>query len=239
MKIPYGMLPRHWGAKGKKRDIEKAEYELTGEILDRRLAEINIDDEDKLAKENLKIDLKYDLLTKKEFDHDMASLIISDKIELAKENLNINRKHKKISKEEYDYSFAKLEYKDDVMGQSLAQLELDKKYKKISEAEYEKGVASLNGEPWVGVINSEYNPGEATDGFSFELDWNDAFVEMLTTGGYEGGTPEQIVEGWFEAKAIEEYMHIISEMAEDEFDDTIPKTIINRQRFEDGTTRHS
>ncbi len=206
MKLPYSWFPRHWGAKGKKREIEKAEYELDGEKLDRRLAEINIESEDELAEENLKIDRKYGKLTK----------------------------------EEFDYAFAKIKYKDDEMGQSLAQLELDKKYHKINDNDYEKGVASLNGEPWVGVLSSEYIPGEGTDGFSFELDWNDAFVAMLSKSGYEGGNADQLVEQWFEDKATEEYMHLLSEMAEEDLvDESIPATNIRREKTDDGKTRHS
>ncbi len=205
MKLPYGCFPRHWGAKGKKREIEKAEYEFDGEVLDRRLAEINTTTEDELSEENLKLD----------------------------------RKHEHISKEEYDYAYAKLKYKDDEMGQSLAQLELDKKYHKIDETEYKKGVASIHGEPWVGVIHDEYIPGEGTDGFAFELDWNDAFVEMLVASGYEGGNADQIVEQWFEDKATEEYMHLLTEMAEEDFDESIPATNIRREKTDDGRTRHS
>ncbi len=203
--IPYGVWPYSWGVKGKKRDIEKAEYELDGEELDRRLAEINSENKDDLAKENLKLD----------------------------------RKHHHISKEKYDYLYAELKFQDDKMGQSLARLELDKKYDKISESDYEKGVASLNGEPWVGVLTSEYIPGEGTDGFSFELDWNDSFVEMLAKSGYDGETPEQIVEQWFEDKATEEYMHLLTEMAEDGIDETIPVTNVHREKTKDGKTLHS
>lgn len=205
MKLPYSWLPRHWGATGKKREIEKAEYELSGEALDRRLAELNSETEDELTEENLKLD----------------------------------RKHEHLSKEEFDYSYTKFKYKDDEMGQSLAQLELDKKYHKITESEYEKGIASINGEPWVGVLHSEYIPGEGTDGFSFELDWNDAFVEMLAKSGYEGANSDQIVEQWFEDKATEEYMQLLTEMAEEQFDDSIPSTSTRREKTDDGKTRHS
>lgn len=39
--IPFGWLPGHWGLKGKTREIAKAEYELEGDELELRLAEIN------------------------------------------------------------------------------------------------------------------------------------------------------------------------------------------------------
>ena len=43
-KLPFGTLPGHWGLKGKTREIAKAEYELEGYELKKRLLEIKADE---------------------------------------------------------------------------------------------------------------------------------------------------------------------------------------------------
>lgn len=238
-RIPYGWLPRHWGAKGKQREIEKANYELEGEELERRLAEINSENSTELAKAYTELDFKYGHLGKEEYETKMAEFNLDGK-ELQKELLKIKRKYNKLSKREFDEAYAELEYDEDEMSLSLARLEIQKKYGDITETEYEKGVASLHGEPWVGVIGSEYNPGDGADGFSFELDWNEAFVEMLINNGYEGNTAEQVVEQWFEDTSTSEYMRMINEMAaNEEFDDSVPVTNTRHERLDGGKTRHS
>lgn len=60
----------------------------------------------------------------------------------------------------------------------------------------EKEEATAKGEPWVGVLDTKVNPDNIRNGF-FELDWNNEFVEQLIDAGYQGETPEQIVDGWF------------------------------------------
>lgn len=213
MKLPYGMMPGFWGLKGKTRDIAKAEYELEGEVLERKLAEINIDDEQELTLAFLKLD----------------------------------RKYKKITKKDYDYKYAELKFTEGHQG-ILAKLELDKKYGELSEVEYEKAKFSLDGKPWVGVVGSEFNPEAGTSGFSFELDWNDAFVQMCRKGGYgfDGATDEQIVEQWFEDVATEEYYREIKTGEEEYFegtvyapDGTLPKTTTIHERLDKNRSKHS
>lgn len=62
----------------------------------------------------------------------------------------------------------------------------------------EKATATMNGEPWVGVLNTRVNKDDLRNGF-FELDWNDYFIAELRSYGYgsEGDNPEYIVELWF------------------------------------------
>lgn len=210
MKLPFGLWPYSWGIKGKAREICQAEYELKDEALERKLAEINI----------------------------------NDKNELALKLLDLNRKYKHITKEDYDYKYADLKFTDGHEG-TLAKLELDKKYGKITDMEYEKAVYSLDGKPWVGVSGSEYNPDHGTSGFSFELDWNDAFVEMCIASGYSGHTDEQVVEQWFEDVASEQYyaemMTTEQEFMEGTPVDTksVPATRTTHERIDDTKTKHS
>jgi len=207
MKLPFGLFPGSWGLKGKTREVAKAEYELVGETLQKKLIEI-----------------KYE-----------------DKEERQLELLKLERKNEHITKEQYDYKYAELKYKGTTEYVDIA-LELDRKYEKISEIEYQKKSATLHDEPWIGVVHSEYVPGQMSDGFSFELDWNVQFIKLLKREGYNGATEEEIVEQWFEDKATEQYLGILGEEIEDmrETDDwSVPSTHITREKTEDGKTKHS
>ena len=183
-------------------------------------------------------------LTGKDLDYRLAEINIEDEQELALEHLSIDRKHKTISKEEYDYKYVELKFTKGHKG-TLAKLELDKKYGKITNMEYEKAIYSLDDKPWVGVIGSEYNPDQGTAGFSFELDWNDAFVKMCVKSGYNGTTDEQVVEQWFEDVATEEYYKYMLD-PNSELEDGNPGNFgtatpdrTTHERIDDTKTKHS
>lgn len=53
-----------------------------------------------------------------------------------------------------------------------------------------------NPEPWVNVVKAHINADDPKQGY-FELEWNPAFVKQLILAGYEGPTPEAIVDQWF------------------------------------------
>lgn len=74
--------------------------------------------------------------------------------------------------------------------------ELDLEYGKISKDECDKIVATADNEPYVRVLQVEFDQEQPNVG-SFELDWNEAFVETLAKSGYKGSTPEQIIDTWF------------------------------------------
>lgn len=67
----------------------------------------------------------------------------------------------------------------------------------LTQHQYEKELATLRGEPWVVVLSLDISTEGAQQG-SFELDWNDLFVEELEKSGYgPAPSPEQIVNQWF------------------------------------------
>ena len=66
----------------------------------------------------------------------------------------------------------------------------------------EKAVATKEGKPWVGVLDTQINPDNIKNGF-FELDWNNEFIEELVDAGYQGETNEQIVDAWFRTIAMQ------------------------------------
>lgn len=214
--LPFGWTLSGLTLKGKYYDIAKAHYNLEGEALERKLAEIEISNGFELATKLLEFDLKYEHITAEEYDTHKAELTMEgNKLEI--EHLVIQRKYEHITKEEYDYQLIELKYRGSVHDTDLpfARLELDKKYGKLTEKQFDKAVYSLGGRPWVDVVESSYKDGEKSDGFMFELDWNDAFIKMLQSEGYNGSTEETIVEQWFEDKALDNYLGVLAEQMDD------------------------
>jgi multidrug efflux pump subunit AcrA (membrane-fusion protein) len=58
--------------------------------------------------------------------------------------------------------------------------------------------ATARGEPWVGVIDTQLNKDDPSNGF-FDLDWNEFFITQLRQAGYgeDGDTEESIIDRWF------------------------------------------
>jgi hypothetical protein len=77
----------------------------------------------------------------------------------------------------------------------LAVLEVEYKYNKISDRDYEKQKATLNAEPWVTVLDMDFDPDDPSAG-AMQLDWNDAFIDFLHGKGYALPTPEDTVNAW-------------------------------------------
>lgn len=100
-------------------------------------------------------------------------------------------------------------------------------------AEKEKAAATRRGEPWVGVLNTEFDPENPSAGF-FELDWNPIFVAKLLRAGYSGKNEEDVVNQWFETlckNALADTYEEITQMQ--------GTTFIQRRNIGDGKTEVS
>lgn len=60
----------------------------------------------------------------------------------------------------------------------------------------EKDQATARGEPFVKVLDVNFNENNPGDGY-FELEWNQIFIKRLMEAGYTGNTEEEIVDQWF------------------------------------------
>lgn len=176
-KLPFGTLPAHWGLAGRSKEIAKAEYELTGYDLAKRLLELKEEDLEPadFIRKNAELDLKFSKIDKDTFDRRLADTIKDDK------------------------------------QRNLALLELDYRAGKVAQLEYEKQTATLKGEPWVNMVSMDFAKKTSLEG-SFELDWNDFFVEKLKAEGYQAPTADLIVNQWF--------MEVCRNVAMEEFDGT-------------------
>lgn len=129
--------------------------------------------------------------------------------EFNRKMIELRHKHGKI--EELDYHRALASLIEDDKQRELAEIEIDRRTGKLNDTEYSKKLATLKKEPWVNVVSMDFGGKTALEG-SFELDWNDSFVDKLKEAGYVGATPDAIVNQWF--------MEVCRNVALEEFDGT-------------------
>ena len=96
----------------------------------------------------------------------------------------------------YNIQKAFLNLTKDKTAKAKKSAELDLKYGKINTDERDKQIATADNEPYIKVLQVEFDQKQPNIG-SFELDWNEAFIETLATSGYTGTKPEQIIDQWF------------------------------------------
>lgn len=101
--VPFWMLPSSWGLTGSTREIAKAEYELDGEELERKLIEVNplLSELEKTSR-HLDLDLKYHKIDTFEYDHKMVDLKKLSPEQAEIEHYKIDVKYGKKSNEELD-----------------------------------------------------------------------------------------------------------------------------------------
>lgn len=113
MTMPFGIWPYTWGMKGQTRELARAEYDLDGEELERKKADIiHKNDKTVLTQKLLDIDLKYKNISHLEYDIGSVNLLHSDDKEgLDQKLLEIDLKHGKITQIAYDKESATLKGK--------------------------------------------------------------------------------------------------------------------------------
>jgi hypothetical protein len=75
-----------------------------------------------------------------------------------------------------------------LFGKKPTEVTKEPKPKKVSPKD--------SNEPWVNVINTNFDQGNPNQGF-MELDWNQPFIVFLKEHGYTGKNDEEIVDKWF------------------------------------------
>lgn len=115
------------------------------------------------------------------------------------ELIRIDEKYEKISAEESATRQWETKYADDLESQEalLAKVEMDLKFGKINNIQADKQIANILEEPWFQVVGGGYKTEGDTSQMTFELDWNDFFVEKLLANGFAGRTDDDIVDQWF------------------------------------------
>lgn len=227
--IPFEWWPGSWGLKGKTREIAKAEYELTGYDLDRRLAEINTEDELDLKRAYLDIDLKYNRITEYDYDVKVINLLYAaDTDEYKKHKLETDWHHKKI--DEYTYDKGCAELVSPAREKNLKLLDVDLMHGRITNQEYERRKADVLEEPWIAMPKISWDPENSTKTY-FELDYNEFFLNYLRDNGYQG-TDDECINRWLNDICFS----VLEEMNQPE-----PELVstIRKIRLPDGKTEHS
>lgn len=112
------------------------------------------------------------------------------------ERLKLDHKYQKISDYDFAMQYAELTLEGDELA--IRKLELDFAAEKISENEFNKQVATIKKEPYITIINTEFNPRLGMSGLEFEFDWNEFWIKELVENGYVGYNEDQIIQQWFE-----------------------------------------
>lgn len=114
-----------------------------------------------------------------------------------KTELDINEKYGIITPYEKQYQNI-VDAIPEGQEREIALLELDHKSGKIDKNVFEKGVATIRGEPWIGVVDQGFDPSKGVNGIWFRFDWNEFWIKYLLLNGYSGESEEVVVENWFQ-----------------------------------------
>lgn len=113
------------------------------------------------------------------------------------ETLAVDLKYGNIDEYDYDLELIKLEHPAGSLALEIAQLDVDLKHGRIPEMQHAKETATLQNQPWVGVLESGFDPDKGVSGLYFELDWNRLWIDQLLEVGYRGNTEQEIIDVWF------------------------------------------
>lgn len=117
----------------------------------------------------------------------------------AQGKLEIDLSRHKITQKEYLESSLSLKLDHGEISQQehdLDLLEIQLFQGDITEQEHDKQRATLLNEPYVNVLEMGMDRENVYQGY-MELDWNDAFVQMLQDAGIKGTSDEDVVNRWF------------------------------------------
>lgn len=177
--IPFGILPGHWGLKGKTREIAKAEYELSGYDLEVRLCQLNHEDQNEYKLHKAAIDHKYNKIS--DYEYALAAAIVNATNDHDREKAiaEVDLSYGKIGQKQYDCFM--LDYVPEEERPSK-ELEMKLKYGDITKDEYDKSIATIKGEPWssIKIVPDKDDPRSGT----FNVDYNDAFIDQLASFGF-------------------------------------------------------
>lgn len=208
-KLPFWMIPAHWGLSGKAKEIAKINYYSTDEYE----AAIACADyiyltDYEIAKAKNEISLKHHKVTELQYtlnglDIDLKFSRITE-LEKEKKALVTRLDYRDIT--EKDYDAAVVELLPEGVDKEIAAAEYAFKYHEITEAEYSKVLFTARKEPWMD-FNVDFDP--ETNEVSFEFDYNEYFWKQLKADGHPGNNEDEIIENfirdWGRKMATDEY----------------------------------
>lgn len=182
----------HWGLKGKDKEISKIKFSDVSE-MEKEIAINALNVELPFEERNtnaLDIRKRYGAISENEYQ--MALAVITDDRTGKYKFYENEHKFEKGEIDELTYRFNKATLEDD--KEELLSIKYEKG--EIDGFQYNKELATLKGEPYIEIINTDYDPKLVLDGFRIEFDWNDIWIKQLHDNGYVG-EPDEVVEQWF------------------------------------------
>lgn len=207
-KLPFWIIPAHWGLSGKAKELAKINYQYEGYEADIRSAPHIYLTDYEIDKALVEIEKKYNKLSELEFELKVLDVDLKHKRinESTRNRKSVDARYKfhEINEREYDAEIIELMEEGD--DKKLAAVEFAFKYHDITEHEYNKELYTLRKEPWAD-FNIEFE--QETNEVAFTFDYNEYFWKQLKSEGHPGNDEEEIIENfirdWGRKLVDEEY----------------------------------
>lgn len=207
-KLPYWMIPAHWGLSGKAKEIAKINYEFDGYEADIRIADHIYLTPYEIDKAKVDIQYKYNKLTELQYRTGQLDVELKHgkivKSEMEAKVLAIRFELHDITEREFDT--LSVEIMEDGDDKHRAAIEFAYKYHEITDSEYEKEMASLDKQPWM-AFDVAYDP--ETNNVEFVFDYNEYFWRKLKDDGHPGNDEQEIIDNfirdWGRKIAFDDY----------------------------------
>lgn len=160
MKIPFSLSPSSWFLSGVEREIAKAQHELSGYELDRKIAELKYPDNPLKA---LGVDYQYGKISATDYDKACLPNDLSPE-ERRRAILKIAFKNGDIGQREFEEKIVDLDYPKATDERKIALSEIKLKYGEISDYEHAMACVKIKHKPKTedyirAVIDVEYKFG--------------------------------------------------------------------------------
>ncbi|WEM33328.1 hypothetical protein EJP02_267 [Escherichia phage EJP2] len=209
-KLPFWIIPAHWGLSGKAKKIAQINYYSTDQYqADYECAEHIYLTEYEIDSARNDIALRHSKIQNLEYR--LNKLSIDEKHGRITENeqknkaLDIRLEEKDISEKDYDRE--KLELLPDGEEKSIGTIEYLFKYHEITEREYSKELYTLRKEPW---MDFDLELNQETNEIELSFDYNEFFWKKLKHDGHPGNDEYEIIENfirdWGRKMASDEYV---------------------------------
>lgn len=195
---------RLFGTYNEKQKLKLFDSFLKGYIskFDYELQLLEFEDLTKNQKKQKTLDLMYihDKISEYEYNKSMIELHHEGK-DLRKKLIELDYKFNKI--DDFECASKLLDLEDlNSREYNIKKLELEHDFGKKDYFTFSREMANLEEEPYVKVIDMQFDPESNTDPY-IEVDWNSYFIEKLKKAGFEGKTDEEIISKWMDAICIQ------------------------------------
>jgi len=207
-KLPFWIIPAHWGLSGKAKELAKINYQYEGYEADIRCAQHIYLTDYEIDKALVEIEKKYNKLSELEFELKVLDVDLKhkriNKSTRDTKSVEVRYKFHELTEREYDAEM--IELMEDGDDKKIAATEFAFKYHDITEHEYNKEMYTLRKEPWAD-FNIEFE--QETNEVQFTFDYNEYFWKKLKAEGHPGTDEDEIIENfirdWGRKLVDEEY----------------------------------